>query len=79
MADTTDVVVDDEMIGEQRKLIAETEGARHDVALAGREACCELLSNVLDPGPTPGIDGLVGIANGGNPRIIESRLEGYVV
>jgi chemotaxis protein MotA len=25
------------------------------------------------------VDGLVGIANGDNPRIIESRLQGYVV
>jgi chemotaxis protein MotA len=25
------------------------------------------------------IDGLVGIANGDNPRIIESRLQGYLV
>jgi chemotaxis protein MotA len=24
------------------------------------------------------VDGLVGIANGDNPRIIESRLQGYV-
>jgi chemotaxis protein MotA len=25
------------------------------------------------------VDGLVGIANGDNPRIIESRLQGYFV
>jgi chemotaxis protein MotA len=25
------------------------------------------------------VDGLVGIANGDNPRIIESRMQGYVV
>ncbi|HMY06487.1 MAG TPA: flagellar motor protein, partial [Accumulibacter sp.] len=25
------------------------------------------------------IDGLVGIANGDNPRIIESRLQGYLL
>ncbi|MCC7269885.1 MAG: flagellar motor protein, partial [Rhodocyclaceae bacterium] len=25
------------------------------------------------------VDGLVGIANGDNPRLIESRLEGYLV
>jgi chemotaxis protein MotA len=24
------------------------------------------------------VDGLVGIANGDNPRIIESRLQGYI-
>jgi chemotaxis protein MotA len=25
------------------------------------------------------IDGLIGIANGDNPRIIESRMQGYIV
>ena len=25
------------------------------------------------------VDGLIGIANGDNPRIIESRLQGYIV